>query len=135
LTREQLYYVENIRDLAGFCWLPQELARQWFAAHGHPWPTHFEPPQGTSSAWSAIRGGVERTAGTRTNKAAAAEKLCGQWLSRLTERPANKDAAFEAAKTAVAATGPLSRKGFDRAWAVGAPLAWKLPGRRKSLSQ
>jgi hypothetical protein len=43
LTREQLYHVQHIRDLAWFCWLPRELARQWLAAHGYPWPERFDP--------------------------------------------------------------------------------------------
>jgi hypothetical protein len=70
--------------------------------------------------------------GIRTNRAAAAEEACRQWLSKVKERPANKDAAFEAAKAAVAKTGPLSRKAFERAWGAGAPVAWKEAGRRRS---
>jgi hypothetical protein len=70
--------------------------------------------------------------GIRTNRAAAAEEACQQWLSTVKERPANKEAAFEAAKDAVAKTGPLSRKAFERAWAAGARVAWKKPGRRRS---
>jgi hypothetical protein len=70
--------------------------------------------------------------GIRTNRAAAAEEACRQWLSRLKERPANKDAAFETAKTAAAETGPLSRRAFERAWAAAAPVAWKEAGRRRS---
>jgi hypothetical protein len=36
LGREQLAHVENIRDLAEFCWLPREVARQWVEAHNYP---------------------------------------------------------------------------------------------------
>jgi hypothetical protein len=69
--------------------------------------------------------------GIRTNREAAAEAACRKWISELGERPANKDAAFELAKTAVESTGPLSRKAFERAWAIEAPAKWKQGGRRK----
>jgi hypothetical protein len=42
LTREQLRYDVSIRDLAAYCFLPRELACQWFVAHGYPWPAHFD---------------------------------------------------------------------------------------------
>lgn len=69
--------------------------------------------------------------GARTNNAEKAELACGEWLAGLAERPENKEAAFEAAKAAVAKTGPLSRKAFDRAWANNIPSEWKRPGQRK----
>jgi hypothetical protein len=47
LTREQLGYVDHIRDLPGDCWLPRELVRRWLAAHSYPWPEHFDPMQET----------------------------------------------------------------------------------------
>jgi hypothetical protein len=50
LTREQLDYVQDIRYLAAYCWLPRELTRQWLAAHGYPWPTHFDLVAATSPA-------------------------------------------------------------------------------------
>jgi hypothetical protein len=68
--------------------------------------------------------------GIRTNREAAAEAACRKWISELGERPARKDAAFELAKTAVESTGPLSRKAFERAWAIEAPAKWKQGGRR-----
>jgi hypothetical protein len=69
--------------------------------------------------------------GIRTNRDATAEEECRQWLSGLTNRPANRDIAFEDAKTAVASIGRLSRKAFDRAWASSVPPDWKLGGSRK----
>jgi hypothetical protein len=69
--------------------------------------------------------------GIRTNREAAAQAACRQWISQLTERPANKDAAFELAKAAVESTGPLSRKAFERAWGIEAPAKWKQGGRRR----
>jgi hypothetical protein len=72
------------------------------------------------------------TPGTRTNKAEAAEEACRRWIAGLKERPAKKDAAFEAAKDAVASIRPLSRKAFDRAWAAAAPGVWKKAGRPPS---
>jgi hypothetical protein len=48
LVREQLAYVKSIRDLAEYCWLPRESVRQWLAAHGYPWPPHFDPPAGAA---------------------------------------------------------------------------------------
>jgi hypothetical protein len=72
------------------------------------------------------------SAGSRTNKAKSAEEECGQWIAKLTERPASKDHAFTQAKVAVEATGPLSRKAFERAWADNAPLHWKRAGRRRT---
>jgi hypothetical protein len=48
LRREQLDYgFESIRDQAAQCWLPRELARQWLAWHGYPWPAHFDPMPGS----------------------------------------------------------------------------------------
>jgi hypothetical protein len=43
LTREQLGYIDHIRDLPGDCYLPRERARQWLVAHNYPWPAHFDP--------------------------------------------------------------------------------------------
>jgi hypothetical protein len=71
-----------------------------------------------------------RPSGTRTNRAAANERACGEWLAGLTERPKSKDAAFQAA---VIQIGPLSRKAFDRAWASNVPPEWKHAGRRKRV--
>jgi hypothetical protein len=48
IGREQLDHVESIRELAAYCWLPREVARQWLAAHGYPWPAHFDPVAQTS---------------------------------------------------------------------------------------
>jgi hypothetical protein len=69
--------------------------------------------------------------GTRTNKEAAAEKECKDFIRGLKERPKNKDSAFEDAKAATAEIGLLSRKAFDRAWADNVPDKWKYQGRRK----
>jgi hypothetical protein len=69
--------------------------------------------------------------GIRTTRAKATEVACGDWIGKLTERPRNKDAAFEDAKDAVKHIGPLSRKAFERAWAVRTPSAWKEAGARK----
>jgi hypothetical protein len=81
---------------------------------------------------AAMPAGTEaQTAGTRTNKAAAAERACEEWVRRLQQRPKNKDTAFEAAAIAVAANGPLSRKAFENAWRNGAPTEWKEAGARK----
>lgn len=68
-------------------------------------------------------------AGIRTNRAATAETKCGEWIAGLKHRPTNKDAAFEQAKSEV--KGPLSRAGFERAWARNARPGWKEGGRRK----
>jgi hypothetical protein len=68
--------------------------------------------------------------GTRTNRAAAAEQMCRQWIAELKERPI-KDAAFVQAQAAVKEIGRLSRKAFERAWANSAPANWKRGGRRK----
>jgi hypothetical protein len=44
LTREQLGHVlGGVRDLAPYCYVPRHLAQRWLAAHGHPWPAHFNP--------------------------------------------------------------------------------------------
>jgi hypothetical protein len=69
--------------------------------------------------------------GIRTNRQQQAETACEEWIKAQSQRPANKDKAFEAAKRAVKAIGPLSRKAFDRAWARAAPNAWKEPGARE----
>jgi hypothetical protein len=69
--------------------------------------------------------------GIRTNRAAAAEQACGRFISDLTERPANKDTAFKDAKTAVKSIGQLSRKAFERQWAINIRSEWKKAGSRK----
>jgi hypothetical protein len=131
VTREQLRYLQSIRDIAAYCWLPRKLARQWLAAHGYAWPARFDPAPPTSSAVGPIDGGTERTSGVRTNKATAAEEACGRLIAGLKQRPANKDTAFEHAKAAVVSVGPLSRKAFERAWDANSRACWKLGGRRK----
>jgi hypothetical protein len=68
--------------------------------------------------------------GYRTQQDQRAEVACENWLVSTDLVPKDKDAAFLAAKAAVAAIGPLSRKAFDRAWAHAAPAAWRQPGRR-----
>jgi hypothetical protein len=70
--------------------------------------------------------------GIRTSRAERAEEACEQWLGSLTERPKNKDSAFEDAKVAVAAVGLLSRKAFEHAWANTVCAEWRIAGRRKS---
>jgi hypothetical protein len=67
--------------------------------------------------------------GIRTTTAAHAEQECEEWIATLTERPINKDLAFEAAQKAVG--NNLNRKAFERAWAKVAPSEWKAAGRRK----
>jgi hypothetical protein len=53
---------------------------------------------------------TERTpSGIRTTTDEKVEAACGEWIGKLTERPRNKDAAFETAKSAVARIGVLSR--------------------------
>jgi hypothetical protein len=148
LTREALRGVDNIRLIAAYCWLPPGVARRWLATHGYPWPAHFDPIVPQISAESAVepsRDGIAESAvnarsvknqepdrgGTRTNKAEAAEAACQQRLSKLTRRPANKDAAFEEMRAAVAPIGPLSRKAFERQWVHTVPVDWKRGGRRK----
>jgi hypothetical protein len=42
LPREGLRF-GTVRDHATYCFLPRRLTRQWLAAHGYPWPAHFEP--------------------------------------------------------------------------------------------
>jgi hypothetical protein len=84
-----------------------------------------------SGAVAEVSESQVNASGIRTNRAAAAEVACGQWLSQLTARPTTKEAAFEAAKDAVASIGPLSRKAFDRAWAAAVPQAWKEAGRHR----
>ena len=75
--------------------------------------------------------GLVIPSGVRTNKAAAAEEACEEWIAGLSEQPENKDAAFEDAEKNVAPIGPLSRKAFERAWDKRARPEWKRPGRRK----
>jgi hypothetical protein len=140
LTRDALSVFGTIRDQASYCWLPRELARQWLAAHGYPWPAHFDPAPPTSTTASAIAvlpttdsDSSEPPAGIRTNKAAAAEQACRQWIAGLKERPANTDEAFAQARAAVAHIGPLSGRAFERAWARKAPVDWRLGGRRKKV--
>ena len=129
-TRGQLPPGGSIRDVAVYCWLPQEATRRWLAAHGYPWPAHFEPV-GPAAGPAHSNTAQPNRSGTRTNRSAAAEKACAEWLSRLAERPASKDAAFEAAKAAVASVGALSRKAFERQWPITVPDDWKRGGRRK----
>jgi hypothetical protein len=69
--------------------------------------------------------------GVRTTKARAAGEACEEFIAKLTERPPNRDAVFNAAVLAVKKIGPLSRKAFDHAWANQAPAEWKAAGRRK----
>jgi hypothetical protein len=69
--------------------------------------------------------------GMRPNRAAKAEEKCGQWISSLKERPESQDVAFGNAAAAVASVGPLSRKAFERQWAINARPEWKLAGRRR----
>jgi hypothetical protein len=86
----------------------------------------------SSEIVAAMPVGTEaQTTGTRTNKAAAAERACEEYLRRLQLRPKNKDTAFAAAFIAVADHGPLSRKAFEHAWKNGAPTEWKVGGARK----
>jgi hypothetical protein len=68
--------------------------------------------------------------GIRTNRAADAESACETFIAGLTERPQNKDAAFEAAQNHCGEA--LSRKAFDRAWANMARAEWKRAGRRRT---
>jgi hypothetical protein len=78
---------------------------------------------------------TERTvlpSGSRTTTDEKVEAACGDWIATLVERPRDKETAFEAAKSAVAQIGVLSRKAFDRQWANTAPVEWKQAGRRKS---
>jgi hypothetical protein len=67
----------------------------------------------------------------RTNREAKAEEECGQWILSLKERPQNKDIAFAGAAAAVARVGRLSRKAFERQWAINARPEWKRGGRRR----
>jgi hypothetical protein len=86
--------------------------------------------QSGSGVESQANGPEATPSGTRTNRAAAAEKACVKWIARLKERP-TKDWAFERAQAAIKETGPLSRKAFERAWATAAPADWKRGGRRR----
>jgi hypothetical protein len=90
-----------------------------------------ERPLAKASAQGRASEPATTPAGFRTNRAETAEKACERWISELKERPANKPEAFAKARAAVAQTGPLSRKAFDRAWASKAPLEWKEAGSRK----
>jgi hypothetical protein len=112
-------YVEARAELPGAA----GLLRDWFASEAGEQVSPLEPEETTAPA--SPRSGV------RTNRAAAAEKACGQWIARLKERPPNIDTAFKAAKAAMASVGTLSRKAFDRAWASAARAEWKRGGRRK----
>jgi len=136
IGREQLGYVESISGVAQFCWLPRELARQWLASNGYPWPTHFDPVAQISPTVRPAPVGIRPASRgiIRTNKAEAAEEACREWIAGLTERPANKDAAFAEAQDAVKQTGPLSRKAFERAWASVVGANWKRGGRRNKNS-
>jgi hypothetical protein len=69
----------------------------------------------------------------RTNRNERAEAACREWIGDLVERPANKSAAYEAAKAAVTEIGYLSEKAFERAWAGSAKPEWKGPGARKGV--
>jgi hypothetical protein len=69
IGREQLGQDGIIRDLAGFCWLPRDLARQWLAANGYPWPTHFDPLAGAIGE-AAEQGSSSPRTPVRTNQTA-----------------------------------------------------------------
>jgi hypothetical protein len=79
--------------------------------------------------WQVQKQPLPQPSGIRTNREAYAEVECRHWLENLTERPAHKDAAFEAAREAVASVGTLTRKAFDHAWRDAAPDEWKKQGR------
>jgi hypothetical protein len=130
-------------------WLPRDLCQRWEIDHAtarmalddRAVPgsatsvnelTKPEPISGRDPGPHHALSAALLTPGTRTNKAEAAEEACRRWITGLKERPAKKDAAFEAAKDAVASIGPLSRKAFDRAWGTAAPGAWKKAGRPPS---
>ena len=87
-----------------------------------------EPQVGPVASPDAANATVECRAGYRTTRAAEAEATCGAWIKGLTARPANKEAAWEDARAAITR---LSRKAFDRAWAISAPAEWSGPGRRR----
>ena len=60
-----------------------------------------------------------------------AETKCRQWIEERAaagNAPANRNALFKEAHKKFRKT--LSRRGFDRAWAVAAPDEWKKPGRK-----
>jgi hypothetical protein len=72
--------------------------------------------------------------GIRTTKAAATEEACGKYLAALKTKPRNKDAAFKDAKAeAERGRGPLSRKAFERQWALNVPAEWRLAGAPKKF--
>ena len=85
------------------------------------WPRHHVAPSPAVAA--------ESPSGIRTTAAAEAERACEKWITTLTVRPINKEAAFEAAQNAVG--NKLTRRAFERVWAKTAPIAWKGAGRRK----
>jgi hypothetical protein len=100
------------------------------------WETHQPASQAHPEAGAAFENSVpaghqDALLGIRTTTDESAEAECGKWIAGLTARPRNKETAFETAKAAVANIGQLSRKAFDRAWAIQAPRDWKNPGRRK----
>jgi hypothetical protein len=68
LTREKLSYTE-IRNQASFSWLPRDLAQQWLAAHGYPWPTHFDPVAATIPAASVTQGSAAESGCARSEVA------------------------------------------------------------------
>src|SRR5579875_1352985 len=94
----------------------------WAQAVGWELPPALSPRQEAQS--------TPPPSGIRTTRQMRAEAACAEYLRNLTPAPANKEAAFAAAKRAVADIGPLSRKAFERAWANAALAAWRFPGRR-----
>jgi hypothetical protein len=84
-----------------------------------------EEPEKSTSKRTVLPSGIRTTTDEKV------EAACGNWISKLAERPRDKEAAFDAAKSAVAHIGVLSRKAFDRQWASKAPADWKQAGRRK----
>lgn len=88
------------------------------------------PARETQSEPSVGNAAAPTPSGIRTTSAAKAEDACRKWLAGLEERPKNKNTAFADAKAAIAGGGPLSRKAFDRAWALSLRPEWRTAGRR-----
>ena len=79
LRREQLDYVAGIRDVAPYCWVPRGLARQWLAAHGYSWPTHFDPVAATFPAMSPADIALEPAEAAAPLHGKALDDALDQW--------------------------------------------------------
>ena len=111
---------------------PEPDMRDWNWQRFLNWQTHKHGLGALiDGSYRGRRSPQEIATEERTNREAKAEEECGQWILSLKERPQNKDIAFAGAAAAVARVGRLSRKAFERQWAINARPEWKRGGRRR----